>query len=442
MHSLLPLLALSSLLFSSPIFAQGPAGRTCNTVDPPVSHWSADIKLGPSYGSTPGFNTLAGLDAFGGFSVEYSFNPFSGAGLQALYSAQVASVDLVAYSSLNLSNLTAPFRTDFWRKTNFFARLGGGVRQTGFDQIGLGSGSSWKSALLAIAGLSSEYNLSDALALEMGGDLLYGPSRGALLTAGLRYKFNSLSLKHARNISMNDYRPQPSPIVIQRTVWVGNEAAVIRRIEALERSNDSILLSLQSTEDAIKDYKELLATQDAAKAATNSVNRSSAMFGISVPMPDAGQAPGVPTSIADSASVIAANVSVIATKNPDFSDRSAPLLKVANVVTGTMNPVEFLSGYSQLTPDSKLILNEMATILLSKDWITLTIIGNTDNQGNPSNNKILSLKRATIVRDYLVSKGLPIKKLKVRGNGGSNPIDSNKTPLGRRLNRRVDFILE
>lgn len=119
-----------------------------------------------------------------------------------------------------------------------------------------------------------------------------------------------------------------------------------------------------------------------------------------------------------------------------------PQLKVANAVTGTINPVEFLSGSTQLTSDSKLILNEMASILSTVDWESLTIIGNTDNQGNPTDNKILSLKRATIVRSYLISKGLPFRKLKVRGDGGSNPIDSNKTPLGRRLNRRIDFTLE
>jgi len=279
----------------------------------------------------------------------------------------------------------------------------------------------------------------------------------------MRYKFGVLDKKHALNISMNEYRPQPSPIVIRRTVWVN---ASVDRLEVLERSNDSLQVSLLAAEDAIKSYKELLASQEAARVATKAVGKPSKPV-VSVTMPVA-VAPPVPSAItvvpiadtsasaaittpviatavsADGTVVIAnaAAVSANAAKASVLTSSSPPQLKVANVVTGTLNPVEFLSGYSQLTPNSKLILDEMAVILQTKEWKSLTIIGNTDNQGYASNNKVLSLKRAVIVRDYLVSRGLPLKKLKVRGDGGLNPIDSNKTPLGRRLNRRIDFVLE
>jgi len=420
------------------IYAQGPAGRSCNSVDPPVSHWSADVRFGPGYTASNGFDLNAGG------SVEYSINPFAGIGLKALYGIRFDVLDVLGYSSLNLSNLTTPFRTGNWKRTNIFAVAGLGLHQAGSP------------SMLVLAGLNGEYNINDSWAFEMGGDLLYGLDKGVNVSVGMRYKFGVLDKKHALNISMNEYRPQPSPIVIRRTVWVN---ASVERLEVLERSNDSLQVSLLAAEDAIKSYKELLASQEAARVATKAVGKPSKPV-VSVTMPVA-VAPPVPSAItvvpiADTSASAAITTPVIATavsadgtfvtanaaKASVLTSSSPPQLKVANVVTGTLNPVEFLSGYSQLTPNSKLILDEMAVILQTKEWKSLTIIGNTDNQGYASNNKVLSLKRAVIVRDYLVSRGLPLKKLKVRGDGGLNPIDSNKTPLGRRLNRRIDFVLE
>ena len=440
-------IAITVLLLTAclSIYAQGPAGRSCNTVDPPVSHWSADVEFGPGYTASNGFELNAGG------SVEYSINPFAGIGLQALYGIRFDVLDVLGYSSLNLSNLTTPFRTGNWKRTNIFAVAGLGLHQAGSP------------SMLVMAGLNGEYNINDSWAFEMGGDLLYGLDKGVNVSVGMRYKFGVLDKKHALNISMNEYRPQPSPIVIRRTVWVN---ASVERLEVLERSNDSLQVSLLAAEDAIKSYKELLASQEAARVATKAVGKPSKPV-VSVTMPVA-VAPPVPSAItvvpiadtsasaaittpviatavsADGTVVIAnaAAISANAAKASVLTSSSPPQLKVANVVTGTLNPVEFLSGYSQLTPNSKLILDEMAVILQTKEWKSLTIIGNTDNQGYASNNKVLSLKRAVIVRDYLVSRGLPLKKLKVRGDGGLNPIDSNKTPLGRRLNRRIDFVLE
>jgi len=427
-------LVILSGLTSLSVAAQGPASRSCNTVDPPVSHWSADFKLGPGYSSTHD------IDFNVGGAAEYSVNPFFGFGFEGLYAIRQDALDVLGYGSLNLSNLTAPFRTGYWKRTNIFAEAGGGLRWAG-------SGS-----MLILAGLSSEYNLNDALALEMGGDLLYGLDKGINLTVGLRYKFGVSWTKHARNISMNEYRPQPSPIIIHQTVWVDASNASLKRLEKLEKSNTDLLLSLQATEESLKNYRELFASQDSSKAATKAVDKPSTKPGIVI-FPPVTLAP---------TPITAASVGMVSSDSLQITSKSGngeklpanagssrvnaahqpPQLKVANVVTGTMNPVEFLSASSQMTPDSKLILDEMASTLLSKEWKNMTIVGNTDNQGNPQNNKILSLKRAVIVKNYLISKGLPSKKLKVRGDGGTHPINTNKTPLGRRLNRRVDFILE
>jgi outer membrane protein OmpA-like peptidoglycan-associated protein len=55
----------------------------------------------------------------------------------------------------------------------------------------------------------------------------------------------------------------------------------------------------------------------------------------------------------------------------------------------------------------------------------------------------LSQKRAQIIVDYLVSKGVDAHRLKPIGYGKSKPVASNATEEGRAKNRRVEMkILE
>lgn len=266
-------LAILWAICATSVSAQGPAGRSCNTVDPPVSHWSADVKVG------------SGVN-FGG-SAEYALNPFAGVGFQTLYGIRQNALDLLGYGSLNLSNLTDPFRTGIWKKTNIFANVGGGIHQTGFNlsHVAFDLGPAGSTSLLVLAGLNSEYNLTDALALEIGGDLLYSLEMRVNVSLGLRYKFGVSDKKHARNISMYEYRPQPSPIIIRQTVWAGYDAVSLSRLEALEKSNADLEVNIQSTTDKIKAYKELLASQAASQAATKAVGMSAPKPGLAVKPP-------------------------------------------------------------------------------------------------------------------------------------------------------------
>lgn len=68
------------------------------------------------------------------------------------------------------------------------------------------------------------------------------------------------------------------------------------------------------------------------------------------------------------------------------------------------------------------------------------IEGYTDNQGEPENNIILSLRRARAIYNYFISNGLNKNKFEVVGLGADFPIADNATPEGRVLNRRVILI--
>ena len=67
--------------------------------------------------------------------------------------------------------------------------------------------------------------------------------------------------------------------------------------------------------------------------------------------------------------------------------------------------------------------------------------GHTDNIGSDNDNLILSQNRAQVVTDYLISKGIDAGRLMMEGHGEIEPIASNDTDEGRKLNRRVEFTI-
>ena len=73
--------------------------------------------------------------------------------------------------------------------------------------------------------------------------------------------------------------------------------------------------------------------------------------------------------------------------------------------------------------------------------LRLEIDGYTDNTGSDEFNQSLSEKRAATVRDYLVNSGVSINNVFARGFGKENPVASNDTSAGRKLNRRVELIV-
>ena len=69
----------------------------------------------------------------------------------------------------------------------------------------------------------------------------------------------------------------------------------------------------------------------------------------------------------------------------------------------------------------------------------IIVEGYSDSLGHPVYNKNLSKMRAEVVKKYLVNRGVPATKIEVVGMGPENPIASNETFEGRKLNRRIEI---
>ncbi|NDP21025.1 MAG: OmpA family protein [Paludibacter sp.] len=103
--------------------------------------------------------------------------------------------------------------------------------------------------------------------------------------------------------------------------------------------------------------------------------------------------------------------------------------------------IQFESGNSLILPRSNKILNQIAGVLIANPTYLIEVRGFTDNVGNSKTNLILSSKRAIAVKKYLVRKGVEESRINTNGYGDTLPVATNKTAIGRSINRRVEFIV-
>jgi outer membrane protein OmpA-like peptidoglycan-associated protein len=103
----------------------------------------------------------------------------------------------------------------------------------------------------------------------------------------------------------------------------------------------------------------------------------------------------------------------------------------------TLEGVEFAFNKSDLTEDSRPILDGVAAGLKKHPHVKVEIQGHTDSVGKPAYNLKLSQRRAQTVLDYLIMDGVGPDQLVAKGYGETQPVASNKDAEGRAKNRRV-----
>ena len=98
------------------------------------------------------------------------------------------------------------------------------------------------------------------------------------------------------------------------------------------------------------------------------------------------------------------------------------------------------SSYT-LKRESYTTLQMMSKIMKQHPEAVYELSGYTDSVGSKDYNNRLSKNRVETVRNYLVKEtGIPSKNIVINHFGESNPIASNLTKDGQRLNRRVEII--
>lgn len=96
----------------------------------------------------------------------------------------------------------------------------------------------------------------------------------------------------------------------------------------------------------------------------------------------------------------------------------------------------------ELSTEAKSELDEFVDHLKSDDKnVYLEIQGHTDATGTRDFNMRLGEERAEAVRLYLNQKGVALNRMGTISYGETEPVDSNKTKVGRSKNRRVVIVV-
>ncbi len=122
-------------------------------------------------------------------------------------------------------------------------------------------------------------------------------------------------------------------------------------------------------------------------------------------------------------------------------DASAPLPKSAPLYVA--DTVLFDTGSAKVRPEFAGLLDLGVVLLTQNPQVTVTIIGHTDSVGDEQMNLTLSQHRVDAALAYLQAKGIDTPT-RVTGiaKGEAEPVGDNATAEGRRLNRRVEFIIQ
>jgi general secretion pathway protein A len=126
------------------------------------------------------------------------------------------------------------------------------------------------------------------------------------------------------------------------------------------------------------------------------------------------------------------STSVAEIKGHQAKDASLPVLRDKIIIPFPHNS----NSYSQ---QDRKELEKVTQILLQNSALSVKIVGYTDSLGPDDYNRTLSLLRAQMVTDFLVKNGVDTRQITTYGLGAASPLESNESPEGRRLNRRVEL---
>jgi outer membrane protein OmpA-like peptidoglycan-associated protein len=103
--------------------------------------------------------------------------------------------------------------------------------------------------------------------------------------------------------------------------------------------------------------------------------------------------------------------------------------------------VLFRTDSAELRPGAIDKLRPLAGHLRANPGVRVAIIGHTDSRGSDAHNQQLSERRAESVRGAFDEMGVTRARFRVEGHGEGEPVATNATAAGMRLNRRVEVTL-
>ncbi len=125
-----------------------------------------------------------------------------------------------------------------------------------------------------------------------------------------------------------------------------------------------------------------------------------------------------------------------------FKEQDARIAGLESIISIRLDAdIVFAFDSPQLNEQAMAVLDELIGKLTDEPRYRVRVIGHTDSTGPAEYNQRLSERRAQSVANYLIDQGISTERISTIGMGENEPIATNETTEGRRLNRRVDVEL-
>jgi outer membrane protein OmpA-like peptidoglycan-associated protein len=112
------------------------------------------------------------------------------------------------------------------------------------------------------------------------------------------------------------------------------------------------------------------------------------------------------------------------------------------VIVNMKSEILFDSGSAVLKPEAIAQIEKVGDVLAKYSDDRIRVEGHTDSTGTRKANEDLSLRRASAVKAVLIGRGVKETQITALGMGEEKPIADNKTPEGKKQNRRVELHID
>jgi peptidoglycan-associated lipoprotein len=128
-----------------------------------------------------------------------------------------------------------------------------------------------------------------------------------------------------------------------------------------------------------------------------------------------------------------------------FGDKNADAQKIpgARYRTGrSFEQLYFDYGLATLRTEAKKALDDFYSVIKDQPYTMVNLLAFTDHHGHEHGNNRLSHRRGVAVREYLIAKGIPEKKVRVLPRGELNPEEGFDHWFTRVFSRRVELHID
>lgn len=107
--------------------------------------------------------------------------------------------------------------------------------------------------------------------------------------------------------------------------------------------------------------------------------------------------------------------------------------------------INYETGSYLISKENRKYLNTVAKILKKNDQFNLKVNSHADANGDDEFNRVLSVKRASEIKNYLVAKGISTERIFTYGYGETKPLNNctngvSCSELQHKQNRRTEFV--